>query len=92
VCECAGFCGLELEPVLALQLLRVDHSEGSRCARAVDLLPEHESRVVAAVCERARRGHDVGRPDLTELGEERGHSLRPGSHEPLMTIADLHLD
>jgi hypothetical protein len=88
--ERPAFRGLELEPVLGLQPVRVDHPERPRRTGAVDLLPDHQPRVVAAASQRARRGGDVGRPDAAEVGEERGHPLRAGGHESLVAIPDLH--
>src|SRR5260370_2848575 len=40
---------LQLEPVLALQLIRPDHSERTHGTGAIELFPEHEPGVVQTV-------------------------------------------
>ena len=40
---------LQLEPVLDPQLIRPDHSESPGGTRAIELFPEHRSRLVPAM-------------------------------------------
>src|SRR5260370_8543848 len=66
---------LQLEPVLAVQLIRPDHPERARGTRAVELFPEHQPGVVQAVSLPPGSRSDLRRPDTVEVGDKVGDPL-----------------
>src|SRR5260370_827173 len=82
---------LQLEPVLALQLIRPDHSERTRGTGAIELFPEHEPGVVQTVCVQPGSRSDLPRPDPIEIRDQCGDPLWRRRDDPLMAVPDLHL-
>src|SRR6516164_2553620 len=81
---------LQLEPVLALQPLRPDHSECTRGTRAIELFPGHEPGVVQAVSVQPGSRGDLPRPDAIEVRDECGDPFWRRCDDPLMSVPDLH--
>src|SRR6266496_4388819 len=65
-----AFGGLQLEPVLALQLIRPDHPERARGPRAIELFPQHQPGIVQTVSSPLGSRCDLRRPDTAEVRNE----------------------
>src|SRR5260370_23293288 len=77
---------LQLDPVLALQLIRPDHSERTRGTGAIELFPEHEPRVVQTVCVHPGSRSDLPRPDPIEIRDQCSDPLWRRRDDPLMAV------
>jgi len=88
--NCRVFARLQLEPVLAVQLIRPDHPERTRGTRAVELFPEHRPGVVQAVSLPPGSRSDLRRPDTVEVGDEGSDPLWRRRDNPFVAVPDLH--
>src|SRR6266536_2525928 len=86
-----AFGTLQLEPVLALQLLRPDHPERTRGTRAIELLPEHQSGFIQTVSLQPRSRSNLRRPDTVKVRDERSDPLWRRRDNPFVVVPDLHL-
>src|SRR5258708_21607898 len=84
------FGKLQLEPVLALQLIRHYNPERTRGTRAIELFPEHQSGVVGTVSSESRSRSDLRRPDTVEVRDECGDPLWRCRDNPLVAVSYLH--
>src|SRR5260370_12701773 len=82
------FGRLQLEPVLAVQLIRPDHPERARGTRAVELFPEHRPGVIQTVSLQPGGGSDLRRPDTVEVSDEGSDPLWRRRANPF--VAALH--
>src|SRR6266568_4727379 len=80
----------QLEPVLALQLIRPHHSGRTHGTRAIELFPKHQPGVVQTVSVQPGSRSDLLRPDTIEVRDECSDPLWRRRNSPLMTVPDLH--
>src|SRR6266702_1875816 len=88
--NCRVFSRLQLEPVLAVQLIRPGHPERARGTRAVELFPEHRPGVVQAASLPPGSRSDLRRPDTVEVSDKVGDPLRRRRDNPFVEVLDLH--
>src|SRR5258708_29367796 len=88
--NCRVFAKLQLEPVLAVQLIRPDHPERARGTGAVELFPEHRPGVIQTVSMPPGSWSDLRRPDTVEVGDEGSDPLWRRRDNPFVAVLDLH--
>src|SRR5260370_41018209 len=87
--NCRVFAKLQLEPVLAVQLIRPDHPERARGTRAVELFPEHRPGAIQTLSMPPGSRADLRRPDTVEVGDEGSDPLWRRRDNPFVAVLYL---